>query len=105
MSALIAIATLITGRVVIARPLRMSIEDPAFDRPSPPGAPATNVKFLRIQVLNQSPRPALQCRAAISFHHLDGRNVFGRTMDGRWAGTPEPVPIPVLGAQGEQFRI
>jgi len=49
--------------------------------------------------------PALQCRAAITFHHLDGRNVSGRVMDGRWAGSPEPVAIPVVGPQGEQFHI
>ena len=49
--------------------------------------------------------PALQCWATITFHHRDGQNVFGRAMDGRWAGSQQPVPLPVLGPQGQQFEI
>jgi hypothetical protein len=38
--------------------------------------------------------PALQCRAAITFHHFDDEgDIFGRAMDGRWASTPEPAPL------------
>lgn len=39
--------------------------------------------------------PASQCRATVTFHHLDGQNVFGRGMQARWAGTPEPV-LPMM---------
>lgn len=39
--------------------------------------------------------PASQCRATVTFHHLDGQNVFGRGMRARWAGTPEPV-LPMM---------
>lgn len=39
--------------------------------------------------------PASQCRAIVTFHHLDGQNVFGRGMRARWVGTPEPV-LPMM---------
>jgi hypothetical protein len=35
--------------------------------------------------------PAQQCRAFITFHHLDGQDVFGRVMSGRWANSKQPV--------------
>ena len=44
--------------------------------------------------------PALQCGGDISFHHLDGQNVFGRSMIIRWPESPEPIPFEIrLGAQ------
>ena len=49
--------------------------------------------------------PALQARGTIVFRHLDGRQVFGRTMEARWAGTPEPIPIPVVGPGDQAFQI
>lgn len=94
--------------------LDMLIEDPPFDRASPLNAPANQMRFLRLRIFNKQlprwlqwiePSPALQCRAAISFHHLDGRNVFGRTMGGRWAGTPEPIPITIVNPDGQQSHI
>jgi hypothetical protein len=39
--------------------------------------------------------PASQCLGTITFHHLDGQNVLGRTMRGRWANTAEPV-LPTM---------
>ena len=39
--------------------------------------------------------PALQCHGNITFHHLDGQNIFGRSMVLRWAGAPEPNPLRV----------
>ena len=40
--------------------------------------------------------PALQCRAAITFHYSeDEQNIFGRVMEGRWPSTPEPLPIVI----------
>jgi hypothetical protein len=42
----------------------------------------------------------------ITFHHLDGQNVFGRSMEARWAGSLEPVAIPVVNSEGkQQFQI
>ena len=49
--------------------------------------------------------PALQCRATISFHHLDGQQVFTEVMEGRWAGSVEPLPLPVIGPEGQQSQI
>jgi hypothetical protein len=41
--------------------------------------------------------PALQCRAVITFHDVsDGKEMFGRSMQGRWAGSPQPTSIPVV---------
>jgi hypothetical protein len=35
--------------------------------------------------------PALSCRGWISFHALDGQDLFGRKMEVRWANNPEPL--------------
>ena len=40
--------------------------------------------------------PALQCHGNISFHHLDGQNVFGRSMILRWTTAPEPNPLEII---------
>src|SRR6266852_146016 len=103
------------GVEYLRRPrLLLSIEAPPLDNTYPPTAPARNMRSLRVNLFNQPlPQwarwmvraPALQCRATITFHHLDGQNVFGRTMGGRWASSPEPVPIPVMGPGGQQFQM
>jgi hypothetical protein len=68
----------------------------------PPGRPATNVRFLALDLGNQplprifrwmSRNAALQCHGTIEFHHLDGQSVFARAMPIRWSGSPEPVPL------------
>lgn len=81
----------------------------------PPTHSIEEMRSLRVSVLNEPlpvwakwmvRAPALQCRATITFHHLiDGRNFFGRAMEGRWAGSPEPLPLPVIGPQGQQFQV
>jgi len=67
--------------------------------------PARNVRFLYLKVSNK-PLPtwarwmsrdaATQCHGTITFHHLDGQNVFSRAMQVRWSGSPEPTPIHVV---------
>jgi hypothetical protein len=64
--------------------------------------PARNARFLGIELINK-PLPklfrwlqrnaAVQCHGTIEFYHLDGQNVFGRSMPIRWSGSPEPVPM------------
>jgi len=83
--------------------LTFSIEAPPYDAHYGPGAPATEGRYLRLRVSNEGPwsrwmlrLPATQCRAEITFHHLDGQNVLGRTMAGRWSETPEPLTIPIV---------
>jgi len=71
------------------------------------------VRTLRVTLCNKTlPRwakwmvraPALQCRAAITFHHLvDRQDIFGKAMDGRWASAPEPVPIAVAPANPQRL--
>ena len=95
--------------------LRLSIEKPELDNRYPPQRPAQVARFLRVYLENKPlPRwagwmvraPALQCRATITFHHLDdGQKVFDRTMSGRWSGSPEPVALPVVGPGGQQFQM
>jgi len=65
---------------------------------------ANLMRAVRLKVRN-SPLPswakwmsrnaALQCHGNITFHHLDGQNVFGRSMSIRWAASPEPIPMTV----------
>ena len=66
------------------------------------GRPANRAKWLRLKVENrQLPRlarwlsrnMALHCSGLITFYHLEGRNVFGRSMQARWWGVREPLPI------------
>ena len=91
--------------------LSLSIETPPFDKVFDPHLPAREARYLRTVLLNTPLRdwikwmnrgPALQCQAMITFHHLDGQNVFGRTMYGRWSSSPEPIPMPIIGPHGQQ---
>jgi hypothetical protein len=93
--------------------LGFSIESPPLDVIYPENRPAREVRYLRLKLSNK-PLPswlrwlqraaALQCRGSITFHHLDGQNVFGRAMDTRWSGSPEPVPIQIVG-EGVRLQI
>jgi hypothetical protein len=49
--------------------------------------------------------PASQCRALITFHHLDGQNVFGRAMPARWSDTDQPVQIVSAAPQGQPIAL
>src|SRR6266496_2881372 len=91
--------------------LSLSMETPPLDIKWSGPKPAQEARYLRVRLFNKplpawirwmDRGPALQCRAAITFHHLDGQNVFGRTMEGRWSASPEPVPMPVIGPDGKQ---
>jgi hypothetical protein len=85
--------------------LALSREEPTRVHQDPPGSPASWRRPVRVLLANKTLRgprwmtraPALQCRATITFHHLDGQNIFGRPMEGRWAGSPEPAAIDAVG--------
>lgn len=99
------IAGLITIWIEILRKPRLELElmdpvDMTFQN-----QPASEMRALRVQITNRPlPRwirwmyrnPALQCHGNISFHHLDGQNVFGRLMILRWAAAPEPNPLQIM---------
>lgn len=63
--------------------------------------PADKGKWLYAELRNNALPPiwkffvsrnaALQCHGLISFHHLDGTNVFGRPMTARWRVSPLPA--------------
>jgi len=75
--------------------------------------PANKARFLSVTIRNKplswmvqwlSRNTALQCHAEITFYHLDGQDVFGRVMTGRWSGTIEPIPaIQILGDKNQIF--
>jgi hypothetical protein len=69
------------------------------------GRPANRAKYLLLEIENKSlplfarwmsRNAAMQCHGTITFHHLDGQNVFGRSMEIRWSSAPEPVPTQVV---------
>ncbi len=68
------------------------------------GKPANKMYLVHLELSNKplcrwirwmSRNSAIQCHGTISFHHLDGQNVFGRAMPIRWGRSPEPVPVTV----------
>jgi hypothetical protein len=108
------------GAVVLVEYLRrpnlaLSKEDPPLEHKYDPASrPATEMRSLRVNVSNRTlpgfarwmvRAPALQCRAAITFHHLDEQDIFGRTMEGRWPNTPEPAPIVIAPSTPEGQHI
>ena len=67
--------------------------------------PAQTARYLGLIIENKklprfarwlSRNVAVRCHGIITFHHLDGQNVFGRPMQARWSGSPEPVPIQAI---------
>jgi hypothetical protein len=107
LGALVAILTTIMVENLRKPRLQLSL-DPPSDRQYQ-NRPAQNVRFLSVE-LDNKPLPrwarwmsrsaALQCHGNITFHHLDGQNIFGRIMIGRWSESPEPTAtIFTIGSQ------
>jgi hypothetical protein len=106
-SAIGAIAGIFITMLVeyLRRPrLTLSIEpNPRDLYPPQPVRPANVVRPVRLTVTNKpgpwwmTRDPALRCQATITFHHLDGQDIFGRSMEGRWATSPEPTLIEITG--------
>ncbi len=78
------------------------------------GRPANLARFLLIECINEplpqlmrwlSRSAALQCQGTITFHHLDGQNVFGRTMPTRWSTSIEPTPLQIIIGQQQGILI
>jgi hypothetical protein len=110
------IAILITICVEnLRRPkLSLEIESPPIDSHFSNHHPARESRYVRVFLVNRSlPKwarwmlrsPALQCRGTITFHHLDGQNVFGRGMAVRWAGSPQPIPLEAIMDDHRRFQI
>ncbi len=60
--------------------------------------PAKKARFLYLEIVNKplpklfkwiSRNAALQCHGTITFHHLDGQNVFRNSMQIRWTNLPK----------------
>jgi len=89
-------------QLTVIRPVDMSFTN----------QPANNMRAIRIKLENKPlpslirwmyRNPALQCHGKISFYHLDGQNIFGRSMELRWSGAPEPIPLRVQIGSDEGF--
>lgn len=83
------------------------------DHPANKFVGVKKVRYLGISLMNKPPswwqrwisrNAALQCRGFITFHHLDGQNIFGRAMPVRWSFTPEPLPLTGI-INGTQIKI
>jgi hypothetical protein len=92
--------------------LQLSIEDHPLDSPAPGGnRMRRNLRLvLRNKTLPVGARwmqraAALQCRGEITFHHLDGQDVFGRSMAVRFARSPEPILSDVYPGEGELLDV
>jgi hypothetical protein len=81
--------------------LSLSLGEEPQDAHFPEGHPARIMRSVNVRLNNKAfwgPRwltraPALQCRATVTFHHLDGQNIFGRAMEGRWSSSVQPGPL------------
>jgi len=107
---LITILTAIGVEYLRGPRLALSIEEPPCDILYAATRPARHARYLRLILLNRPlpalarwmlRAPALQCRGEITFHHLDGQDVFGRAMAVRWANSPQPIPNQILDLQGQ----
>jgi hypothetical protein len=91
--------------------LTMSIEVPPLEQQLPNVGIARHVRVIVFgKPLPKCTRwmmrgPASQCRAMITFHHLDGQNVFGRAMPVRWSDTDQPVQIVSSIPQGQPIAL
>jgi hypothetical protein len=113
LGAIISIVTTIT--VEYLRKPRLKIQIAEHTDVTYDNRPAGEVRFLHLKLVNESLSPllrwmlretALQCHGTISFHHLDGQNVFGRSMPIRWSGSPEPVTLNfVVAVDDKRFTI
>jgi hypothetical protein len=106
------IAGLITIAVEVLRKPKLDFEvippkDMEFN-----DQPAKRMRALCLRLVNKplpkwarwmSRNPALQCHGNITFHHLDGQNVFGRSMIIRWSGAPEPNPLRIRIGDAEGY--
>lgn len=109
------ISILLTAFVEWLRKPRLSItvEDPPFDASYAEEWPARRARHLRVNVTNRQPprwfrwmsrNAALQCEAEVTFLRMDGQRVFVKSMPGRWADLPEPVPM-VGEVGGQTFKL
>lgn len=87
---------------------------PSHTAPYPEGRPAKVGYVVTLAVSNEvlpwwgrwmSRSAAEQCRADISFHHMDGQDVFGRSMVAKWVRTPEATPLPIHRPHGELLGV
>src|SRR5258708_25788793 len=98
--AVIAIAVTILVENWRRRELRLLLIPTPTPAQYPDGRPARSGRYVGLNLHNaqlpwiarwMSRDAALQCHGSITFHHLDGQDVFGRAMPIRWAQAPEPV--------------
>jgi len=112
--AVIAILVAISIEYLRRPDLHLVIEERPLDSRFTERHPARQTRYLRVLLFNNPlPKwarwmlrsPALQCSGTITFHHLDGQNVFGRAMAVRWASSPQPIPIEAVTEDNKRLQI
>lgn len=97
LGALIAIGFTVWMESIRKPDLGLRIEEPPVDATYPSDRPAQNARVLRLIVEDRrlplfakwlSRDAAVRCHGFITFHHLDGQDVFGRSMPAKWARLP-----------------
>jgi len=91
------------------RGARLNVKCPSCEViPNPPSL----IRSYRVIVTNKLPllrflprNPAFQCEGEISFHHLDGQNMFGRSLKAKWSESPEPFLYATEKNTGKEFQI
>ena len=104
LGALVALATTICIEWLRKARLSLEIGDATDIEYENSTRPVQHPRWVNVSVTNRpvprafrwlSKNVALQCHGTITFHHLDGQNIFGRAMPIRWSSAPEPVAIPI----------
>lgn len=103
-------ALIVIGVESLRRPrLKLRIVSPGSGV-YPASSPARQGRFLHLHTVNaelprwarwMSRNAALACRGEITFHHLDGQNIFGRAMPVKWVRTAEALPMEIRSPDGK----
>ena len=101
LGALIGIGFIIWMEFIRQPRLKLTIKNPE-ELNFPNNFPVQRLRSLRLSVSNSNlpcllrwllRLPAQRCSGIVSFHALNGQNLFGRTWHIRWINSPEPLPI------------
>lgn len=83
--------------------IKLASDNMYVDRNYPKNHPAKSARFLCLEVENKLPlrltrwaisrKVAQKCHGEITFHHINGQDIFGRAMIIRWTKSPTPIEL------------
>lgn len=107
----VLVGALLVIRVEEFRKPRLKLQlVPPYAAKYPDRRPAKQSHVIHLRAFNEvlpwwgkwmSRNAAVQCRGDISFHHMDGQNIFGRAMSVKWLRTAEALPMEIRSPEGE----